>query len=79
VDGHQNVTRHGGQVWQATGGAGVLALLPVHASGLNQIYFSVTQRKLLTSDDVEDLDELQAQILAFENHISPAGRMNPTS
>jgi transposase len=44
--------------------------LPVHASWLNQveIYFSVIQRKLLTPDDFEDLDELATQILAFEKH-----------
>ncbi len=50
--------------------------LPVHASWLNQveIYFSVIQRKLLTPDDFEDLDELAAQILAFENHYNAAAR-----
>jgi len=44
--------------------------LPVHASWLNQVevYFSVIQRKLLTPDDFEDLDELADQILAFEKH-----------
>jgi hypothetical protein len=44
--------------------------LPVHASWLNQVevYFSVIRRRLLTPDDFEDLDELAAQILAFENH-----------
>ena len=44
--------------------------LPVHASWLNQveIYFSVLQRKLLTPDDFEGLDELASQILAFEDH-----------
>ena len=50
--------------------------LPVHASWLNQIevYFSIIQRKLLTPDDFEDLDELAAQILAFENHYNAAAR-----
>ena len=50
--------------------------LPVHASWLNQveIYFSVIQRKLLTPDDFEDLDELAAQILAFEKHYNAAAR-----
>jgi hypothetical protein len=50
--------------------------LPVHASWLNQagIYFSVIQRKLLTPDDFEDLDELATQILAFENHHNAAAR-----
>jgi transposase len=50
--------------------------LPVHASWLNQVevYFSVIQRKLLTPDDFEDLDELAAQILAFEQHYNAAAR-----
>jgi hypothetical protein len=50
--------------------------LPVHASWLNQVevYFSVIQRKLLTPDDFESLDELAAQILAFEKHYNAAAR-----
>jgi uncharacterized protein YdaL len=50
--------------------------LPVHASWLNQVevYFSVIQRKLLTPDDFEDLDELAAQILAFEKHYNATAR-----
>jgi transposase len=50
--------------------------LPVHASWLNQVevYFSVLQRKLLTPDDFEDLDELAAQILAFEKHYNATAR-----
>ncbi len=50
--------------------------LPVHASWLNQVevYFSVIQRKLLTPDDFEDLDELATQILAFEKHYNAAAR-----
>jgi transposase len=50
--------------------------LPVHASWLNQVevYFSVIQRKLLTPDDFEGLDELAAQILAFEKHYNAAAR-----
>jgi hypothetical protein len=44
-------------------------------SGLpDEIYFSVIQRKLLTPDDFEDLDELAAQILAFEKHYNTAAR-----
>jgi DDE superfamily endonuclease len=40
---------------------------PVHASWLNQgeIYFSVVQRKVVTPNDFEDLDVLEAQLLAF--------------
>jgi hypothetical protein len=50
--------------------------LPVHASWLNQVevYFSVIQRKLLTPDDFEGLDELAAQILAFEKHYNSTAR-----
>jgi hypothetical protein len=50
--------------------------LPVHASWLNQveIYFSVIQRKLLTPDDFEGLEELAGQILAFEQHYNAAAR-----
>lgn len=50
--------------------------LPVHASWLNQVevYFSVIQRKLLTPDDFEALDELEEQILAFENHYNAVAR-----
>jgi transposase len=50
--------------------------LPVHASWLNQVevYFSVIQRKLLTPDDFEGLDELAGQILAFEKHYNAAAR-----
>jgi len=40
---------------------------PIHASWLNQaeIYFSVLQRKALTPNDFDDLDALQAHLLAF--------------
>jgi hypothetical protein len=50
--------------------------LPDHASWLNQVevYFSVIQRKLLTPDDFEDLDEPAAQILAFEKHYNAADK-----
>jgi hypothetical protein len=49
--------------------------LPVHASWLNQVevYFSVIQRKLLTPD-FEGLDELEEQILAFEQHYNATAR-----
>jgi hypothetical protein len=39
-----------------------------------EVYFSVLQRKLLTPDDFEDLDELAAQVLAFEQHYNAAAR-----
>jgi hypothetical protein len=44
--------------------------LPVHASWLNQveIYFSVVQRKVLTPNDFADLAEVEARLLAFQDH-----------
>jgi hypothetical protein len=44
--------------------------LPVHASWLNQIeiYFSVVQRKVLTPNDLTDLAEVEARLLAFQDH-----------
>jgi hypothetical protein len=50
--------------------------LPVHASWLNQVevYFSVIQRKLLTPDDFESLDELADQILAFQKHYNATAK-----
>ncbi|HWM02053.1 MAG TPA: IS630 family transposase, partial [Actinophytocola sp.] len=43
--------------------------LPVHASWLNQveIYFSAVQRKALTPDDFEDLDEVAHRPLSFQH------------
>jgi hypothetical protein len=48
----------------------ILVHTPVHARWLNQIeiYFSILQRKLLTPNDFAHLQELQAQILAFQSH-----------
>ncbi len=47
----------------------VLVHLPVHASWLNQveIYFSILQRKAITTGDFADLDDLAQRIHAFEN------------
>ena len=44
--------------------------LPIHASWLNQveIYFSVVQRKVLAPNDFRDLDQVQARLLAFQQH-----------
>jgi len=41
---------------------------PVHASWLNQIeiFFSILQRKVLTPNDFESLEELQSRILCFQ-------------
>jgi hypothetical protein len=45
-----------------------LVHLPVHASWLDQIeiYFSILQRKVLTPNDLTDLDALADRILAFQ-------------
>jgi hypothetical protein len=44
--------------------------LPVHASWLNQveIYFSVVQRKVVAPNDFRDLGEVEARLLAFQQH-----------
>ena len=46
----------------------VLVHTPVHASWLNQIeiYFSIVQRKVLTPNDFQSLNELEQRLLAFE-------------
>ena len=43
---------------------------PIHASWLNQveIYFSVLQRKALTPNDFESLNDLQSRLLEFQQH-----------
>ena len=50
-----------------------LVHLPVHASWLNQveIYFSIVQRKVITTDDFTDLDDLENRILAFQRPLQP--------
>ena len=42
--------------------------LPVHASWLDQaeIFFSILQRKVLTPNDLTDLDALTERVLAFQ-------------
>ena len=46
-----------------------LVHLPVHASWLDQveIYFSILQRKVLTPNELTDLDALAERVLAFQN------------
>lgn len=46
----------------------ILVHTPIHASWLNQveIYFSVLQRKLLTPNAFESLEELEGRILSFQ-------------
>ncbi len=48
----------------------ILVHTPVHASWLNQaeIYFSVTQRKVLQPNNFADLDQLERTLLAFARH-----------
>jgi len=54
----------------------VMVHTPVHASWLNQIeiYFSVVQRKLLTPDNVPNLDTLTDQLTAFEARYNRAAQ-----
>jgi transposase len=49
---------------------------PVHASWLNQaeIFFSITQRKVLTSSDFASLDELAGTLLAFVDRYNQGAR-----
>ena len=49
---------------------------PVHASWLNpiEIYFSILQRKLLTPHDFASLAELEARLLAFQQHYQQIAR-----
>jgi len=44
--------------------------LPIHASWLNQIelYFSIVQRKALTPNEFDSLDELAERLLGFGQH-----------
>jgi hypothetical protein len=63
-----------------------LVHLPVHASWLNQIeiYFSVVQRKVVSPNDITDLAEVEARLLAFERryrrprHRSTGASPDPT-
>jgi transposase len=49
---------------------------PVHASWLNQaeIFFSITQKKVISPNDFASLDELAATLLAFVNRYNHAAR-----
>jgi hypothetical protein len=49
-----------------------LVHLPVHASWLNQVYFSVIQRKVLTLSDFASLAEVEDRMLAFERRYEQA-------
>ncbi len=52
-----------------------LVHLPVHASWLNQIeiYFSIIQRKVLTPNDLHDLDTVQTRLLDFQDYWQSTG------
>ena len=54
----------------------IMVHTPVHASWLNQIeiYFSVVQRKLLTPDDVANLDVLAERLTTFEARYNAAAQ-----
>ena len=45
--------------------SGKVSLAPGPSPQINQVHFSVLQRKLLAPDDFEGSDELAEQILAF--------------
>jgi hypothetical protein len=49
---------------------------PVHASWLNQaeIFFSITQKKVLTSSDFASLEELAGTLLAFVDRYNQGAR-----
>lgn len=49
---------------------------PVHGSWLNQIeiYFSIVQRKVLTPNDFQSLDEVAHALWQFERHFEAIGR-----
>jgi hypothetical protein len=49
---------------------------PVHASWLNQaeIFFAITQKKVLTSSDFASLDELAGTLLAFVDRYNQTAR-----
>jgi hypothetical protein len=52
-----------------------LVHLPIHASWLNQIeiYFSIIQRKVLTPNDLHDLDAVADRIIAFQDYWQATG------
>jgi hypothetical protein len=54
----------------------VLVHTPIHASWLNQveIYFSILQRKVLTPNDFENLEELETRILSFQSLYEPMAK-----
>jgi len=55
----------------------VLVHTPVHASWLNQVYFSIIQRKALSPNDFTDLDVIEQRLTRFEVRYNTAA--NPSS
>jgi hypothetical protein len=53
-----------------------LVHLPIHASWLNQIeiVFSIVQRKVLTPNDLADLEQLASRLRAFEARFNATAR-----
>ena len=47
---------------------------PVHASWLNQIFFSIVQRKVVSPNDFTDLDQVQDRLTAFEQRYNATAR-----
>ncbi len=54
----------------------IMICTPVHASWLNQaeIFFSITQKKVLTPSDFAGLDELASTLLAFVDRYNQTAR-----
>jgi transposase len=54
----------------------VMVHTPVHASWLNQIeiVFSITQRKVLSPNDFQDVDEVAERLAAFETRYNQAAK-----
>jgi hypothetical protein len=52
---------------------------PVHASWLNQveIFFSVTQRKVVSPNDFTNLDQIQQRLTDFEQRYNATARPFP--
>ena len=45
---------------------------PVHASWLNQVYYSILQRKAISSNDFADLTALADRVLGFQDRYNAA-------
>jgi transposase len=52
----------------------VMIHTPVHASWLNQVFFSIVQRIVVSSSDFTDLDQVQDRLTAFEQRYNATAR-----